>query len=147
MRLYSAILTMLLSGLLLAAPAVAWVEEKDIRPAVMTFDDANSGQPDGMVLLARGGHRGNGHDRFFHGGHRGHGHDRFFHGGHRHPHHFRSHVHRHHFRHFDGHVGHSGHFRSHRNFHPGFGVSFCIRDAGVLVCFNDRAFGHRYYRW
>jgi len=142
MRLITTIMTMLVAGLLLAVPVAVGSDDKDIRPAVLTFAAENAGYADGVVLLARGGHGGHGHDRFLRGGHRGHGHDRFFHGGHRHPHHFKSHLHRQHFRHFDGRFGH---FRPHRPFHPGFGASFCLRDAGVLVCFNDHAFGSRHH--
>lgn len=140
MRLFATMTTMLLAGLLFAAPAAAWTEDEDLRPVVVALGDGSAGHGDGMVLLARGGHGGHGHDRFLHGGHRGHGHDRFIHGGHRHQHHFKSHLHRHHFHRFDGHFG------NHRHFHPGFGVSFCVRDVGLLVCFNDHAFGHR-HRW
>lgn len=133
-------MTMLLAGLLFAAPAGAWSDDKDISPAVVSFGDSSAGHQEGMVLLARGGHGGHGHDRFLHSGHRGHGHDRIIHGGHRHQHQFKSHLHRHH---FDGHYGYFGNYRY---FHPGFGVSFCVRDSGVLVCFNDHALGHR-HRW
>jgi hypothetical protein len=42
--------------------------------------------------------------------------------------------------------GRFGYFGPPRHFHPGFGVSFCVRDRGGLFCFNDHAFGHR-YRW
>lgn len=140
MRLFAAMMILLLAGLLFAATAAGRSDEMDLRPAVVTLDDTSAGHPEGMVLLARGGHGGHGHDMFLRGGHRGHGHDRFIHGGHRHQHHFKSHLHRHHFN------GHFGHFGKHRHFHPGFGVSFCVRDSGVLVCFNDHAFGHR-HRW
>jgi hypothetical protein len=140
MRLFAAMLTLLLASLLFSAPAAAWTEEKGFGTAAATLSDASGGYADGMVLLAKGGHGGHGHDRFLHGGHRGHGHDRFFHGGHRHHHHFKSHLNRHHF------DESFGHFGPPRHFYPGFGASFCVRDSGVLFCFNDHAFGHR-YRW
>jgi hypothetical protein len=140
MRLFATISTMLLAGLLFIAPEAAWTDETGFRPAAVTLNDAGGAYPDGVVLLARGGHGGHSQDRFLHGGHRGHGPDRFFHGGHRHQHHFKSHLHRHHF------DGRFGHFGTHRHFHPGFGVSFCVRDRGVLFCFNDHAFGNR-HRW
>lgn len=143
MRFFATMVTMLLAALLLAVPMAAGSDEQDISPAVATLGESSAGYPNGAVLLARGGHGGHGDDRFLHGGRRGHGHGLFIHGGHRHPHHFKAHPHRHNFHHFDGHFGHFG---THRHFHPGFGVSFCFRDAGVLVCFNDHAFGHQ-HRW
>lgn len=136
MRLLATMLTLLLAGLFFATPAAAWNDEKGFRTAELVLSDAGNAYADGVVLLARGGHGGHGHDRFLH---RGHGDDRFFH-GHRHHHHFKSHLYRHHF------DGRFGYFGPPRHFHPGFGVSFCVRDRGVLFCFNDQAFGHR-YRW